>query len=136
MFILTSANDILIDFNGDPAYLTNDTLYVHDTTDTTEVGASLVTNNSDLGEPTLDKLCNLFDLDYTGEVHVYVLLDGVTITDFTTTYSASRRTQYFYMPLAARRPFQKISFIINTATIGSILYGIEIDFSVLKRRKK
>lgn len=135
MAILANANDVLIDLNGNRAYLTDNKLYVHDSSDTTIVPSFLQTNESDLGEPAIDKLLNMFDIDYKGQLEIRIYQDGIHITTLTTTASNDRTTEYLYMPLASRRSFQKIQFVFYTERNDTVIYGIEIDFSILKRRK-
>lgn len=133
--ILASANEILIDFDGHRAYLTNDYLYTYDNTDTTTVGAYVLTNDSDLEHPSVDKLLNYIDIDYKGTIQVLVYQDGTAIHLFEPPDKTSRGTKWLYMPLIKRTAFQKIKIKIATSDPDAIIYGAELDFSILKRRR-
>ena len=133
--ILANANEILVDFNGNRAYLTDDKLYVYDATDTTETPGYIRHNNSDLGEPSVDKHLNGIDIDYEGMLLLYMYQDGVAQKTFTVPYSADRTTLWMHYPTMDRVPFQKIYFHVYTVTTDTTIYGLEVDFNVTKRRR-
>lgn len=135
MSILATANDLLVDFDGNIAYLTNDYLYTHDVTDTTETGGYVTTNNSDLGHEDVDKLVNFIDIDYIGTIQVLVYQDGTAIHLFEPPDKSTRGTKWLYMPLIKRKAFQKIEVKIGSSDPDAIVYGVVLDFSVLKRRR-
>lgn len=133
--ILSTANDLLIDFSGYISYVTDYAFYTHDATDTTETGAYVVTNDSDLGYPDVDKLVNFIDLDYKGTIQVLIYQDGTATHIFNPPDKTSRGTRWLYMPLRKRVAFQKIKIKIASTDPDSIVYGAELDFNVLKRRR-
>lgn len=135
MAILQDANDILIDFDGHISYLTDDKLYVYDDTDTTILGASLTSNNSDMGEPMADKLINYVDVDYVGAFNLTFYFDNVAIWTMIFTTKATRGTIWRDFPISKRKAFQKLKVVLTTSTPNTKIYGLEIDFSVLKRRR-
>ena len=133
--ILTEANDVLIDFDGKRAYLTDDALWVYDTADTNVTDGYVTSNNSDLGYPDVDKLLNYIDVDYKGTVQVIVYQDGNGIHIFNPPDKTSRGTKWLYLPLRKRKAFQKIKIVLASSDPDAIIYGVELDFSVLKRRR-
>lgn len=135
MAILTDANEILIDFNGNINYLTNDKLYIYDNTDTEIVGGLVKTSSSDMTEPTIDKLINSIDCDYVGSFKITFIFDNVPIHTIELPYSSTRTTKWVSFPLQRRIPLQKIQLAITSGIKNTIIYGIEIDFTVLKRRR-
>lgn len=135
MVILSVANDILVDFEGNLAYLTDDKLYTFDSSDELIVGASLTSNNSDLGEPGVDKLINFVDADYSGAFNITFYFDNSASYTMTFPNSASRTTKWTDFPLSKRRAFQKLKIMITTSTPNTIINGLEIDFSVMARRR-
>lgn len=135
MAILADAVDILIDQDGEVAYLQEDKLYEYDSTDTTVVGGSVTFNNTDLGEAGIEKLINYVDVDYEGSFVLSFYADGVAQAALTFSDKATRGTTWRDYPLASRKPFQKLKLYISSATSDTKIYGIEIDFSVLRRRR-
>lgn len=130
---LSNVNDILIDFDGHPNYLQSDSFFVYDASDLVVPAVLLQTNNSDLGEPSLDKLLNFIDLDFKGPITVLVYYENVG-TFFITANSATRITKRLYVPLKNRKPAKKIKFGFAAADSTTILYGMEIDFIVMEYR--
>jgi hypothetical protein len=135
MAILETANDILIDLDGELVFVQDTAIYGRDTTDTTEIGATVIFNNSDLGVPDIDKLINLIDVDYIGTFSIQFDLDGSTVHTANFPTKASRGTVYQDFPLAKRKAFQKLKMTINASDKTTKIYSIEIDFTILKRRR-
>lgn len=135
MAILQDAVDILIDHDGEVAYLQTDNLWEYDSADTTVLGGSVTFNNSDLGEPSIEKLINFVDVDYEGSFSLSFYLDGVLIYTMTFTDKASRGTVWRDFPLQYRKAFQKLRLYITSSTNDTKIYSIEIDFSILRRRR-
>lgn len=132
--MLSLANDILIDLNGYRAYLTDDELYSYGT-DSLNPGSYVTTNNSDLGEPSVDKLLNYIDIDYVGSTwSIQVFYDSGYEVTLEIPASVVRREKQIYIPLVNRKPFQKLKLkVINNSEIAN-LYGLEVDFDIIKRR--
>jgi hypothetical protein len=133
--ILADAVDILTDQTGHIAYLQTDTLWEYDITDTTVVGGSITFNNSDLGYPDIDKLIDFLDVDYEGAFNLSFYADGGLQKTLTFADKSTRGTVWRDYPLATRQPFQKLRLYVTSATADTKIYGIEIDFSILKRRR-
>ncbi len=133
--ILANANDILVDLNGDLAYLQDEILWIRDETDTELIGCSIVFNDSDLGEPGIEKLLNYADVDYIGAFDLTYYLDGIAIHTMNFSTKATRDTAWQDFPLAKRRAFQKLKLVITASAKTTKIYGLEIDFSVLRRRR-
>jgi hypothetical protein len=133
--ILALANTILVDFDGNRAYLTDDKLYIYDSTNLEVVWSFIKHNDSDLGEPSIDKHLNGIDVDYVGDMSITVYLDNVYAWTFAIPYSATRTTVWMHYPITERLPFQKLFTSVVTATPGTKVYGIEIDFNTTKRRR-
>jgi len=133
--ILADAVDILIDQAGHIAYLQTDILWEYDITDTTVVGGSITFNNSDLGYPDIDKLINFVDVDYEGAFDLSFYADGSLQKTLLFADKSTRGTVWRDYPLTTRKPFQKLKLYITSATADTKIYGIEIDFSILKRRR-
>lgn len=135
MAILSTANEVLIDLNGDIAYLQDDTLWIRDTTDTELLGAYIIFNDSDLGEPGVDKLLNFIDVDYVGAFNLTVYFNGTAVHTFQFGTKGSRGTTWRDFPLAKRKAFQKLKIAISASAKTTKIYGLEIDFQVLRRRR-
>lgn len=135
MAILETANEVLIDLDGEIAYLQDDTLWIRDTSDTTLVGCSVVFNDSDLGVPDVDKLINFADVDYVGAFNLSFYFDGTVVHTMEFSTRASRGTVWKDFPLSKRKAFQKLKLVITASNKNTKIYGIEIDFSVLRRRR-
>ena len=105
MAILANANEILIDFSGNRAYLTDDKLYVYNTADTTEVGGYLQSNIGDIGEAAIDKHFDGIDVDYIGQVTVYIWSDTLLTKQFILPVHNGRTTEWIHAPLNTRYPF-------------------------------
>ena len=133
--ILSNSVQTLLDLDGNRAYLGPSKLHVYDDTDNTIIEANLTTNYSDLGELNVDKLLNFIEVDYQGNIEIDVYYDYVIQFTLTTDNSINRTSQYLYIPLIKRGPFQKLRLVIRTNTANTILYSVDIDFSPLKRRK-
>lgn len=133
--ILANANDILIDQNGNLAYLQDAALWIYDGTDVTKVGANVIFNNTDLGVPEVDKLINFVDADYTGAFTLTFTLDGTSIHTMTFSNQATRDIVWQDFPLIKRKGFKKLQMTIVASTIGTKIYSLEIDFDVLRRRR-
>ena len=134
MQILEFANDILIDPKGYKAYLTDEKLYIRDPQDTSNPLGYLLTNESDLGEPGIDKLVNYLHFDYVGTFDISFYIGENRLATLTAPLTSTRRVGQLYMPLTTRKPFQKLMILIRTTHIGSEMYGMELDFSVMKKR--
>jgi len=136
---LSSANDLLVDLNGKKAYLEDNSLWVNTPSNTTNPSASIQFNRTDLGEPSIDKLINYFDIDYEGEFTIKLYYDDTvdspiwssTVND----HGATRDTEWIPLPLINRQAFQKMFIVIIANDASCKIYGIEIDFQVLKRRR-
>jgi len=135
MAILASANEILVDFNGNRAYLTDDSLYVYDAADVNVVPGFIKHNNSDLGEPSLDKHINGLDVDYKGAFTLTMVFDDEGTYIFDVPNSATRTTKWMHYPVYLREPFQKLYTLLTTSTAGMTIYGLELDFNTVPRRK-
>ena len=135
MAILEDANEILIDLDGEIAYLQGDALWVRDTSDEELVGATVEFNNSDLGVPDIDKLLNFADVDYEGAFTLTFEFDGTAIHTMTFADTASRSTKWQDFPLIKRKSFKKLKMVIIASAKDTKIYGIEIDFTVLRRRR-
>lgn len=133
-FLLT-ANDILIDQNGNIAYLTDDALHIYNSGAQNQISGLIKMNNTDLGEPSIDKLLNKIDADYTGSFSIVLYLDGVSTHVMTFNDVYSRTATYADYPLSKRKPFKKLQLVLMTAQPGTKIYGLEIDFSLLPRRR-
>lgn len=133
--ILANANEILVDLNGNIAYLQDDKLWIKDTNDTELIGCSIVFNDSDLGEPGIEKLINFADVDYVGAFNLSFYFDGTVIHTMKFSTKATRGTVWRDFPLAKRKAFQKLKLVITASTKTTKIYGLEIDFNVLRRRR-
>lgn len=133
--ILADANDILIDLNGNVSYLQDDKLWTYDASDSTILGASVVLNTSDLGVPDVDKLINFVDIDFIGNITIAFYFDGTLIHSITPISKVQRGTSWVFFPMSKRKPFQKLKLVITSSALTTKIYGIEIDFSVLRRRR-
>lgn len=135
--ILAEANDILIDFDGQLAYLTSDKLYVYSSSDTNIVLSTWISPEMDLNEPSIDKLINFIDVDYIGAFTIQLEFDGIEDNTMSQYFSpvSVRTSVWRHFPLRGRIPFKKVKLTITSSTPGTIIYGIEIDFSVLRRRR-
>jgi hypothetical protein len=135
MAILSTANEILIDLNGDIAYLQDDTLWIRDTDDTELLGSYVEFNDSDLGEPGIDKFINFVDVDYVGSFNLVFYFDETAIHTMEFSTKATRGTTWQDFPLAKRKAFQKLKIVITASAKATKIYGLEIDFQVLRRRR-
>jgi hypothetical protein len=133
--ILSNANDVLIDLNGELSYLQDDILWEYDATDQELVGASVVFNNSDLGEPSIEKLMNAADVDYIGSFDLTFYFDGTMVHTMNFGTKATRDAIWKDFPLAKRKAFQKLKLVITASAKTTKIYGLELDFSVLRRRR-
>lgn len=133
--VVVASKEILVDQDGNLAFLMADTLYSYGVVTTNPILASATLPKSDLGEPSVDKLINYIDADYVGSFTL-VMADSAGL-NHTITFPTStiRSTQWVNFPLSLRKPFQKIQLTISSSTIGTIINGIEIDFSALQRRR-
>ena len=135
MAILTDANDILVDLSGEVTYLQDTKLWIRDETDATQITATVTFNNSDLGVPSAEKLMNYIDVDYIGTFSLVFKLDGTIIHTIAFANQATRNTVWKDFPISKRKPFQKIQLTINSSVIGTKIYGLELDFEILRRRR-
>lgn len=126
--------DMLINHDGNIAYLYNNKLYEYNISSTYNEGAYLVTNTSDLGEMSVDKLLNYIDLDFKGTIFVYINYDNNQFILLQRAESASRTIKRIFIPLSLRRPFMKIAIRLNTNDNTTQVYKFELDFGILKRR--
>lgn len=133
---------VLVDFDGNLAYLTPTTLEIYDPAGA-DLGITgiLESGSTDLGEPTVDKLLNSVDIDYKGQCNIFFSFENLDGNSFSTSvytlpYKADRGTIWLHVPLIQRKAFQKISYWLTDPIQGTIIYGIEIDFSVLRRRRE
>ena len=133
--ILASANDILIDLNGQAAYLQDFDLWVYDSSDPVTIGATIEFNNSDLGVPEADKLLNFVDVDYIGAFNLTFYLDGVARHTMVFNSSVTRTTKWLSYPLSKRKAFQKLKLVLTASEKTTKIYGIEIDFDIIRRRR-
>lgn len=133
--ILADAVDILIDQNGRVSYLQENKLWDYDATDTTVLGGSITFNNSDLGEPGIEKLINFVDVDYEGAFTLTFYGDGQALAQMVFNDKSTRGTIWRDYPLQYRKPFQKLRLYISSTTNDTKIYSIEVDFSVLRRRR-
>lgn len=135
-WLLTNANDILIDLNGKKAYLEDDALWTYAAGDNTMPTAVLTFNKTDLGEPGIDKLFNEFILDYVGtwRLNVYDDNSSSPVWDILLPTQSSRALRKVFFPLANRRAFKKMHMTLTSNDYNTKLYGIEIDFQILRQR--
>lgn len=133
--ILENANDILIDLNGNISYLQDTLLWEYDAADTEVTGAYIIFNDGDLQEPAIDKLLNYVDVDYEGSFILNFYLDGVLTHSTTFADVASRTTVWRDYPLIKRKAFQKLKLTLTSSTPDTKIYGIEVDFSIARRRR-
>ena len=133
--ILSTANDVLIDLNGEIAYLENSKVWTYDATDTELIGSQVTFNDSDLGQPTLEKLINFADADYIGAFDLSFYFDGTFSHTMSFPTSATRTTADIDFPLAKRKAMTKIKLIVTATAKITKIYGLEIDFSLLRRRR-
>lgn len=133
--ILENANDILIDRNGNVSYLQDTLLWEHDATDTEVTGAFVNFNDSDMQQPAVDKLLNYVDIDYEGSFRLNFYLDGTLSHGVTFPDKASRGTIWSDYPLSKRKAFQKLRLTLSSSTPDTKIYGIEVDFSIARRRR-
>ena len=114
VFGLGGANKLLVDLSGNRAYLTDDSLITYDASDTSTPTAYITLNESDFGEPSVDKLINHIDVDYEGDLKLTLITDNFAHT-YTLSDSAARTTTWLDLPLFRRIKFQKItiSFLSN-----------------------
>lgn len=133
--VLVDAVDILINQSGRVSYLQADKLYEYYAADATVVGGSITFNNSDLGYPDIDKLINFVDVDYEGAFNLSFFTDGTLQWTIEFTDKATRSTVWRNYPLSKRIAFQKLKLYITSATADTKIYGLEVDFSILKRRR-
>jgi hypothetical protein len=132
---LTDANDIFVDLNGHRAYLEDTKLWVYNANDLTMPTAWVSFNKTDLGEASIDKLFNEFIIDYTGSWSLYVYNeDGSSMWEIALTDNPTRNLRKYFFPFAKRKTFKKMYMILATNDSDAVLYGMEIDFSVLKQR--
>lgn len=134
--ILVNANDILIDHNGQLAYLTDNSLYIYHLDTVDSIGGLIVLNNSDLNEPHLDKLLNYIEVDYKGTIELYFYFDDQYVCKLTAPKATSRTTKLLYFPLRFRRPFQRLQIKMLSKDRSTIIYNLEVDFDVLPKRVK
>ena len=134
--LLNISNDIIIDQSGEISYLTPDSLYVYNSNAIDPIGfkGKVILNNSDLGEPSIDKLLNRIDVDYKGTISFDIYYDGIFECTLTPANASTRVTTWLDIPLVHRKPFQKF-YIVIRGKFGTILYGLEIDFQALSRRR-
>lgn len=134
--ILVNANDILIDHNGQLAYLTDNSLYIYHLDTVDSIGGLIILNNSDLNEPHLDKLLNYIEVDYKGTIELYFYFDDQYVCKLTAPKATSRTTKLLYFPLRFRRPFQRLQIKMLSKDRSTIIYNLEVDFDVLPKRVK
>lgn len=134
--ILVNANDLLIDHNGQLAYLTDNSLYIYHLDTVDSIGGLIVLNNSDLNEPHLDKLLNYIEVDYKGTIELYFYFDDQYVCKLTAPQATSRTTKLLYFPLRFRRPFQRLQIKMLSKDRSTIIYNLEVDFDVLPKRVK
>ena len=127
--------DILIDSNGEKAFLTSNKLYIYNSSDTTVPTSYIKTPETDLGEPEVDKYLNGFNLDYYGKFTITFYLDGIAQTALTSETATNRDLWWRDMALSTRKPFRKIHANISTTTLNSIFYGLELDIDTALRRR-
>ena len=133
--------ELLIALNGEIHYLTSDSLEVYNTNgEDLSITGILQSGSSDLSEPSVDKLLNYIDVDYKGQCTIFFSFKNLDDESFSTTnivlpYKADRGTVWIYIPLAQRKAFQKMEYWIVEPVHGTIVYGLEIDFSILNRRR-
>jgi len=132
---VSNANDILLDFDGKLAYVTDNDLYVYEQNNLELATGVLISSDSDLGEPSIDKLMNSIDVDYVGAFNLSLYFDGVYEVTLPLLLKATRGTVWLNIPLINRKPFQKFKYIIAEPAVNTKVYGLEIDFSILKRRR-
>ena len=135
MPILKDANEVLINFDGELAYLQDTMLWIRDDSDIELIGATVEFNNSDLGVPDIDKLINYADVDYEGAFTLTFKLDGVAIHTMDFIEKATRSSIWQDFPLVKRKAFRKLQMTIAASAKDTKIYGIEIDFDVLRRRR-
>jgi hypothetical protein len=133
--ILANANDILIDQDGELAYLQDNTMWVYDASDAELLGATVIFNNTDLGVPDVDKVINFVDTDYVGAFTLSFTLDNTLIHTMTFSNQVTRSGAWQDFPLRKRKSFRKLQMTIIAETLGTKIYSLEIDFDVIRRRR-
>ena len=130
-------SELFINLTGKIALLSTNTqnLYVEGTLVPSYYDGYLETNNSDLSEPNIDKLINYLEIDFQGRLDTLVYSDGNLLYTFNTDNASVRTTNFLHMPLSLRKAFQKIRLVFQTTTPNTKLYGVEVDFSILKKRR-
>lgn len=131
---LADANHILIDFDGHKAYLQDKSLWAYDTSDVLPLSATLLTNKSDLGQPSFDKIVNYYDMDYKGSGYIYFFIDGNLSSTAILDFNTSRVTKRFYISLDNRKPALKVQWQFLTSDPTTRIYGMEVDFDLLEKR--
>lgn len=125
---------ILIDFDGNPVYLYSDELYAYSVSGTGYSTGYCITNHSDLGEASIDKLLNYIDIDYSGSCSIQVFYDNIAQFTLIPDILTSRGTRQIYIPLSNRHPLQKLRLLISFNTITTRINKLELDFGTLKRK--
>lgn len=125
---------ILINPDGDAVYLFSDEIYENTSTGTSLSSGYVLTNSSDLGEISIDKLLNSIDLDYTGSCNIELYYDGILASTLTPSIVASRSLKHLFVPLISRYSFQKLAIKINFLTVSTRINKLELDINPLKRR--
>lgn len=136
MAILETANDILIDTDGNLNFLQDTSLWVYSAGDNTEIGATVIFNETDLQVPDVEKFINFVDVDYEGAFNLTFQLDGYNIHTFEFPDVSILRTRVWEdFPLTKRTAFRKLKMSISASDSNTKIYSIEVDFSILRRRR-
>jgi len=134
LFFLVDANYVVFDWEGDRAYIQDRALWMTSSADTATIVAMFSTHDSDLGEPSIDKLINYYDVDYVGGGTIRLFADGIQISEVTLPTQASRGLNRIYVLLDDRVPCRKVNIKYVTTDTTSRFYGIEIDFDPQRYR--
>ena len=134
IFDMSAVSYILTDLDGNQAFLMERGLYIAGTEPSNHITAQLSTNRSDLGEASLDKLMDYYDIDHVGTGTISITSDAGTLLETTIPSSTTRYVHRIYHPLDKRIPCQKIGVNITTTDPTFIMYGVEVNFGTVKRR--
>lgn len=125
--------DLLVDYDGKIAILSNTKLYLGTsgvtTTNTTDTYITF--NTSDFGESNVLKNINHIVPDFSGEVLIKFIYPDNTEANFSLN-TLTRDWQKVYISLDERKPFPRLYLKIYPSS-STYFYGMEIDFSIAPR---
>ena len=74
-------------------------------------------------------------MDYEGSFALHIFADGILQSSLIFADKSTRGTVWRDYPLVSRKAFQKLKLYLTSGTNDTKIYSIEIDFSVLRRRR-